>query len=192
MSLADLAPGERHRSAAAGLTQVVRQVADWDAPTPVPQWRARDVVDHLVTWFPGFLAGGGVSLPPVPPVEPDPVRAWEAHTAAVQELLDDPARAGRTFEHPHVPPQSLAATIDAFYTADVVMHTWDLARSAGIDVELDATYCTQLLEGMVGMEEVMRGSGQYGPAVPVPAHADPQTRLMGFIGRDPAWRPPTA
>jgi hypothetical protein len=27
--------------------------------------------------------------------------------------------------------------------------------------------------------------------VPVPDHADVQTRLLGFIGRDPAWgRPP--
>jgi len=189
MPLTDLAPGERHRSAAAGLTQVVRQVADWRAPTPVPQWQALDVVDHLLTWFPGFLAGGGISLAPVPSVEADPVAAWVAHAAAVQALLEDPATAGRTFEHPRVPPQSLAATIDAFYTADVFMHTWDLARSAGIDVELDPAFCTQLLEGMAGMEELMRGSGQYGPAVPVPEGADPQTRLIGFIGRDPAWRP---
>jgi hypothetical protein len=32
-------------------------------------------------------------------------------------------------------------------------------------------------------------SGQYGPPVPVPADADAQTRLLGFIGRDPDWRP---
>jgi len=31
--------------------------------------------------------------------------------------------------------------------------------------------------------------GQYGPPVPVPADADAQTRLLGFIGRDPDWRP---
>jgi hypothetical protein len=36
----------------------------------------------------------------------------------------------------------------------------------------------------------MRASGQFGPAVPVPDDAPVQDRLIGFIGRDPAWRPP--
>ncbi len=42
---------------------------------------------------------------------------------------------------------------------------------------------------MTGIEELLRSSGQYGPAVPVDDDADPVTRLVGFIGRDPAWRP---
>ncbi|WP_202619175.1 hypothetical protein [Ornithinimicrobium cavernae] len=33
-------------------------------------------------------------------------------------------------------------------------------------------------------------SGQFGDAVPVPDEADVQDRLIGFIGRDPAWSPP--
>lgn len=191
MGLAELAPSEQHRAAAAGFTEVVRQVTDWEAPSPVPEWRARDVVAHLVEWLPGFLAGGGVALPPPPTtVDDDPVLAWEGHVAAVQSLLDDPTTAERTFEHPHVPAQPLAQAISSFYTVDVVMHTWDLGRAAGLDVTLDPALCTQLVDGMAGMEELLRGSGQYGPAVPVPADADPQTRLIGFIGRDPAWQPP--
>jgi uncharacterized protein (TIGR03086 family) len=189
MGLADLAPSERHRSVAAGFTQVVRSVADWDAPSPVPQWRARDVVGHLVGWLPGFLEGGGVSLPSVPSVEDDPGLAWDAHVRAVQALLDDPTTAERTFERPHVPAQPLAQAIDSFYTVDVFMHTWDLARAAGVEVSLDPELCTRLVDGMAAIEEVLRGSGQYGPAVPVPEDADPQTRLIAFIGRDPAWRP---
>ncbi|HLV55581.1 MAG TPA: maleylpyruvate isomerase N-terminal domain-containing protein, partial [Actinotalea caeni] len=65
-SLTELEPAERHRRVAAGLAAVAAQVTDWDAPSPVPQWRARDVVGHLVEWFPGFLAGGGVTLPAGP------------------------------------------------------------------------------------------------------------------------------
>ncbi len=41
------------------------------------------------------------------------------------------------------------------------------------------------------IEEVLRSSGQYGAPVPVPADAPVVDRLMGFIGRDPAWAPPT-
>jgi hypothetical protein len=42
---------------------------------------------------------------------------------------------------------------------------------------------------MEPIEELMRQSGQYGPRVEVPADADVQTRLIGFIGRDPSWSP---
>jgi hypothetical protein len=34
---------------------------------------------------------------------------------------------------------------------------------------------------------MLRASGQYGPRVAVPDDADPQTKLLGFIGRDPSW-----
>lgn len=189
MGLVDLDPAEQHRSVAAGFTHVARQVTDWDAPTPVAQWRARDVVGHLVEWLPGFLEGGGVTLTIEPAADDgDPALVWDRHVLAVQALLDDPT-AERTFERPYVPAQPLAQAISAFYTVDVFMHTWDLGRAAGIDVVLDDGLCTQLVEGMKPMEELLRGSGQYGPAVPVPDDADPQTRLMGFIGRDPDWQP---
>jgi len=46
-----------------------------------------------------------------------------------------------------------------------------------------------MLEGMQPLDELLRASGQYGAAVPVPADADAQTRLIGFIGRDPDWTP---
>lgn len=189
MTLSALPPAARHRAIAADLGAIARQVADWDAPAPVEGWTAQDVVDHLVTWFPGFLAGGGVALPPGPPVADDPAAAWTRHTDAVQQLLESD-RASLTFEHPRLPPLPLDAAIDRFYTVDVFMHTWDLATAAGVEVALDPGLCAQLLDGMTAMEDAIRGSGQYGPAVHVPADADPQARLLGFIGRDPSWSPP--
>lgn len=43
---------------------------------------------------------------------------------------------------------------------------------------------------MEPIEELLRSSGQHGPRVQVPDDADVQTRLLGFIGRDPLrrWR----
>ncbi|MGV9710823.1 maleylpyruvate isomerase family mycothiol-dependent enzyme [Gordonia sp. NPDC003424] len=186
-SITGLAPAERHRAVAAGFTEQVAVVSDWDAPTPVGQWAARDVVAHLVEWFPAFLAGGGVILPDGPSVDDGPDVAWRAHSDSVQALLDSPA-ADDTFRHPMAGEHRLADAIDQFYTADVYMHTWDLAVSAGRRPDLDPAFATQLLDGMAGIEELLRSSGQYGPAMPVPDDADPVTRLVGFIGRDPGWR----
>jgi uncharacterized protein (TIGR03086 family) len=184
-------PAARHRRYADTFSALVSGTSDWDAPAPVAGWTARDVVDHLVTWLPGFLAGGGVQLPAVPSATDDPAAAWRAHADAVQHLLDDPTSATRSFVDRHVGELPLDRAIDQFYTSDVFLHAWDLARATGQRVDLDTAECEAMLAGMEPVEELMRSSGQYGPRVPVPDDAPVQDRLIGFIGRDPAWSPPT-
>ena len=182
------APAERHREVAGAFTERVLGTSSWDAPAPVEGWVARDVVRHLTTWFPAFLAHAGVpGLAPaeVPDVDEDPVGTWVAHSTAVQSLLDDPVSAAREVSDPHVGQLALAHVVDRFYTPDVFMHTWDLARATGQDEHLDPDFCAELLAGMEPIEEAMRSSGHYGPRVPVPPGSDVQTRLLGFIGRDP-------
>lgn len=70
-------PAEEYREIAGRFTELVEAVPDertWARPPPVAGWTARDVVRHLVEWFPGFLAdGAGVVL-----------------SDGVQSLLDDP------------------------------------------------------------------------------------------------------
>ncbi|MFI7427748.1 TIGR03086 family metal-binding protein [Micromonospora sp. NPDC049836] len=183
-------PAERHRQVAGLFTDRVRGTSGWDVPAPVAGWTARDVVRHLVEWCPGFVAAGaGVTLPQGPSVDDDPLAAWQVHRDGVQTVLDDPATAGREFTNPHLGSLPLAVAIDRFYTTDVFMHTWDLARATGQDDRLDADFCAELLGGMTQMEEVIRSSGQFGSRVEVPDGADAQTRLLGFIGRDPSWSP---
>lgn len=191
MTIADLDAAARHRDVAAGFTDVIAGVTDWNAPTPVDGWVARDVVAHLVDWFTGFLAAGGVELPAGPTVADDPAGAWSAHASGVQALLDGPS-AEDTFTHPMAGEHRLADAVDQFYTADVFMHTWDLARSQGLTPDLDAAFARRLLDGMASIDEMLRSSGQYGPKVEVPDDADVVSRLMGFIGRDPAWTPAPA
>lgn len=178
-------PAERHRAIAGGFTARVHGSSDWDAPAPVPGWRARDVVAHLVEWFPDFLeTATGLVLRRGPSPQDDPVAAWQVHTDAVQRVLDGPDSA-TPFRHPMVGELPLPQAVDRFYTSDVFMHTWDLARATGQDERLDPDTCAELLAGMEPIEELMRSSGQFGPRVPVPADADVQTRLLGFIGRNP-------
>ena len=125
--------------------------------------------------------------PAGPSVDDDPADAWRTQTDAVQALLDDPATADRRLANPHIGELPLDRAIDQFYTADVFMHTWDLARATGQDDRLDPDFCAQMLAGMEPMDQLLRSSGQYGPRVPVKDDADAQTRLLGFIGRDPEW-----
>jgi uncharacterized protein (TIGR03086 family) len=182
------AAADEHRRVAGAFTDRVVGATDWDTPAPVEGWVARDVVRHLVEWFPAFLEGGaGVTLAKGPSVDDDPVGAWRVHSDAVQALLDDPETPSKVLTNPHIGEVPIDEAVDRFYTADVFMHTWDLARATGQDETLDAEKCAAMLAGMEQMDEMLRASGQYGPRVDVPADADVQTRLIGFIGRDPQW-----
>ena len=185
-------PSSNHRETAGRFGELVRSAPDgcWDGPSPVAAWRARDVVGHLVEWLPALLEGGaGVRLPEVPSAADDPVAAWEAHSAAVQALLDDPATTERTLSNPHIGTLALAEAVDRFYTSDVFLHTWDLARATGQSADLDPDRCAAMLAGMEPLDDMLRQSGQYGPRVDVPEDADAETRLVAFIGRDPGWSP---
>ena len=185
-------PAERHAAMAGTFTERVDGTTNWDSPSPVGGWVARDVVAHLVGWLPGFLASGGIALTvDGPSVDEDPAAAWHAHATAVQALLESAAADGE-FSHPQVGTHQLGATIDQFYTTDVFLHTWDLARATDQDDSLDEETCAALLAGMEPLDEILRSSGQYGPRVPVPDDASTQDRLIGFIGRDPAWHPVAA
>jgi uncharacterized protein (TIGR03086 family) len=180
-------PADEHRSIAGAFTATVEGTPPdaWNRPAPVEGWVARDVVGHLVEWFPAFLEGAGIILPAGPSVDDDPVGAWRTQTDAVQALLDDPGIAEREYDLPHIGGMSLEQATDMIYTSDVFLHRWDLARATGQDETLDAEKCAEMLEGMLPMDEMLRESGQYGPRVPVPDDADVQTKLLAFIGRTP-------
>jgi uncharacterized protein (TIGR03086 family) len=182
-------PARRHAEDAARFTELVESAStgDWGRPSPVAGWTALDVVSHLVDGSRGFLRGAGIELPPLD-VAADPAAAWAQHVADVQAVLDDPA--GRAMSNPHTGDEPVDQAIDRFSTTDVWMHSWDLAKALGREPDLGDERCRETLAALEPVEELLRGSGHYGPAVPVAPDAPAQDRLMAFVGRDPGWRPP--
>ncbi|MEV0082297.1 TIGR03086 family metal-binding protein [Saccharopolyspora sp. NPDC050642] len=179
-------PAQQHAHDADRFTELVESAAadDWARPSPVAEWTALDIVKHLVEWSRGFLAGAGIELPPLD-VEADPVAAWKQHVTDIQAILDAPA--GRMLSNPHTGAKPVDEAIDRFYTADVWMHTWDLAKALGREPDLGQERCRAALAAMKPVEQMLRDSGQFGPAVPIADGASAQDELMAFIGRDPAW-----
>lgn len=181
---------ERHRATAAGFTDKVDRVTDWDAPTPVDGWVARDVVRHLVDWSRGlFGSAEGVTFGTVPDVDVDPAACWHRHTEQMQMLLDHPAIEKVQLDNEHFGRQPLLSAIDRFYVHDVFMHTWDLARAIGVEPGLDQARCHAMLEAMEADEAGLRASGQFGTRQAVADDAASDEKLMAFIGRDPYWTP---
>jgi uncharacterized protein (TIGR03086 family) len=184
-----LGRSEQHAYDAARFAEIVGSASaeDWARPSPVAAWTALDVVTHLIEWPRDFLRGSaGLDLAPID-IAADPVAAWKTHTADIQGLFDDPA--GRMISNPHMGDKPLDVALSEIYTPDIWMHSWDLARALGRDVDLGDERAAAMLAGAAAMEDAMRASGQFGPKVEVPADATPQEQLLGFIGRDPYWKP---
>jgi uncharacterized protein (TIGR03086 family) len=189
MTLPDDTAG-RYSAVADGFTALVEGTRDWDAPAPVAGWTAQDVVWHLVDWIPGVLAdGAGLDLPRRDPQAPDPAAEWAAFDTAMRAVVGRPDLAEAAFAHPQAGSMPLGTAIDMLITPDVFMHSWDLARATGQPLTLDPDYAAGLLNGMEGVEEMLRSSGHYGQRVETAPDADVQARLIAFIGRDPAWTP---
>jgi uncharacterized protein (TIGR03086 family) len=180
---------KRFEMVAERFSERVRGVPDggWELSAPCEGWVARDVVRHLVEWVPGFLANFmAIELPPGPSPDDDPVDAWEHLRRGLQSILDDPDQADREVDGP-TGPTTVAGAIDQFVLGDVLVHTWDLARATGQDESLEPSEVERMLAGLESVpEEVLVGSGHYGPRVPVTGDADSQTRLIAITGRDPS------
>jgi uncharacterized protein (TIGR03086 family) len=179
---------ERYRRVAGRFTERVNAVPEpvWEHPAPCDGWVARDVVRHLVEWVPSFFASaGGPLLPAGPSVDDDPGGAWAALNDAIQSLLDDPATSAIEIRHPQAGTHRFDDAVATFVLGDVLVHTWDLARAAGLDETLDAEVVHEMLLAMEPLDDVLRASGHYGPKVAVPADSDEQTRLIAFTGRQP-------
>jgi uncharacterized protein (TIGR03086 family) len=161
----------------------------WDDEA-LPGWSVADLVAHLVDealWVPPLLAGEPFDLidgrfPDTTPdlLGDDPLTGWEsAADAALTAFADDHALL-RTV-HLARGPLSAAIYLEEM-TADLTVHSWDLARATGGDTELDPVLVTA---GLVVAERLPLDGvpGQFDPPLDVPPTAPPQTRLLARFGR---------
>lgn len=170
--------------------------APLDAPTPCDGWDLRALVNHLLYWAP-VLAAAGRREPASPAAASEDdadlvIGDWPAVLAAAQKDLvavwGDPAAWEGTASMGGA-PELPAPMVGAMVLGELVVHGWDLARTAGRhptwpDEVVAATY-----REMAAMADQGRAMGVFGPAVAVPADAPPLQRLLGLAGRSPGWRP---
>jgi len=178
---------ERYRRNADAFLTKVDAVGEeeWSSPTPCEEWTVRDLVGHVVSTSGMFFGFIGEDAPPGPSVEDDPAAAVRAATGAVHAALEDPDRAGRSYDG-MFGTTTFEASVDRFLSADLVVHGWDLARATGQDDGMDEAEVAVIREAMSGFDtNAMRGPGAFGPEVDVPDDASEQDRLLAFLGRRP-------
>ena len=178
---------KRHESFARVFAAVADSVTKWDAPTPLAEWTAGDIVEHLLDWFPGALQSWtGDTVSDVP--SRGLAERFRLRSVEIQALLDDRATAEKVIESGDLAGLTLAEAIDRFYNVDLFVHTWDLARAARAAVIHDPAEAAPRHESMLPNSDAMRAPGLFGPVVDTDS-TDPVDRLVAFLGRDPHWSP---
>ena len=171
------------------------QSDQWSNQSPCDDWLALDVVRHIVVMHGAMLSPIGRELSPAPALEDDPLQAFTAARADIEAVLADAVLSAQEVSTPGG-AMTVAEHIDQVASADLVLHGWDLARATGQDetmdpAEVEAMWAANTAVPAQVMERLRTpgafgpGVVVFGPAVPVPADAPLQDRLLGFIGRNP-------
>src|SRR3954447_5781202 len=123
---------DRYRRVAGGFEAALRATTPdrWAAQSPCEEWKARDVVAHVVAGHRRGIAGvrGGESVPM--DADEDPKQAWKEASRAMDEISGDSETLAKEIDGP-TGRMAAGQIIDRFVTMDMLVHTWDLARALG-------------------------------------------------------------
>ncbi len=153
----------------------------WANQSPCAEWKARDVVVHVsnnLLRIGGALTGNaGREIA----ADEDISSAWaEARDGFLSAM-------GSADLSQMVPgpfgPMPAEQLLGRIISADVLVHTWDLARAVGGDEQLDADAVAGAYSGLKPMDAMIRMPGVFGAKVDAPSGADLQAEFLSFLGR---------
>jgi uncharacterized protein (TIGR03086 family) len=196
---------ELHQRSVAGLRPVLDRIspADLDRPTPCAGWDLRALLEHMTGQDHGFAAavraartGGEVDMSAF---APRPLGRSPAATVATG--LDEVVAAfADGAESPVLLPEFGArlplSIVAGMHLVDTLVHGWDVAAALGVQAGYSAGLDPEVVAAALEMSEQVPDDASreapgapFGHALAAPADADPWTRTLTLLGRDPAWQP---
>jgi uncharacterized protein (TIGR03086 family) len=152
--------------------------------SPCADWKGINVIEHVMGGMKAVQSCATTGALPKswPKPAADPQAAWAKLRDQTLEALDQPGvlqKVAATFFGP-MPVD----TFLSFMGGDLLIHTWDLARTAKVDDQLDAKLCKETLAVWKAMpSDMMRNPGVFGAEIKAAKGADIQTRMLNFVGR---------
>jgi uncharacterized protein (TIGR03086 family) len=171
--------------------------ADLSRPTPCAGWTLTDLLIHMTTQHYGFAAAstgdGDLANWELRPLGDDAVAT---HQAAANHVLTAFAADGvldRQFPLPEIPrlPAFPARQAISFHFIDYVVHSWDVAKTLGIDPDFDPALLDAALDVAeavpVGKARLAPGAA-FAPRIDWPGGTK-LDEIVAILGRSPKWRP---
>jgi uncharacterized protein (TIGR03086 family) len=164
---------------------------DWSLATPCEGWSVRDLASHVIAanrGAPSLLAGASHEELSVvvgtDPLGEDLIGAFDTSLATQAEAFGERG----ALERPGANAVGLTGRqLLRFRTIDLLVHSWDLARTIGADEHLDAGLVAYTWQKVAPMMTSMATMGVFGdgPSGTLPEDAPLQTRLLDACGRRP-------
>ncbi|MGW5863421.1 TIGR03086 family metal-binding protein [Streptomyces sp. NPDC055239] len=170
--------------------------ADWERPSPCAGWTLRDLVAHMTAQHHGFAAaarGSGADRTYwiAPDLGRDPLKIYEESVRHVLAAFTEEGTMERGFTLPEIGGTFTGRIAVGFHFLDYVVHSWDVATTIGIDVDLPLPVVEAALEiaRRVPKDPERRVPGAaFAPVLPTPEHASPLEEMLALLGR-PDGRP---
>jgi uncharacterized protein (TIGR03086 family) len=164
----------------------------WELPSTCAGWTIKDLADHVmggnrfaVALLHGATPADAFTSALADGFDGDPVEQFRESAAGQHDAFAEADAFERTVDHPEgVIP---ATTFFAFRLGDLVLHSWDLARSIGGDDSLDDELVPIIWETykpLIDDTPDYRAFG-VGPSGTVPDDAPLALRLLDLSGRRP-------
>jgi uncharacterized protein (TIGR03086 family) len=168
-------------------------------PTPCPDYRLGDLLDHVGGLAVAFTHAASKSFDDGAPAQGPSGDATRLEEGWRERIQTDLRRLAEAWRDPgawegmtRAGGVDLPGEVGGLVALDeLVVHGWDVARGSGQEFSVDDAS----LEAVHGFVSQFSGPGQeesrqglFGPEVPVPAGAPLLDRVIGMTGRDPGWR----
>lgn len=176
-------------------SEVVAQVRpehlSW--PTPCADWTLHGLLRHLISENTAFAAATTAGTDPSEVdwnsgrLGADPVADYErAATTYLDAFVPDPVLKRKMWISGF---EVTGSTAVAMHLVDTVAHGWDLAKTLGLDFEIDDDLSSTALRIMRQFPSD-RPTPSFDLVVQVGEHASELDRFVAYVGRRPEWTSP--
>ena len=172
--------------------------ADMARPTPCADWTLHGLVSHMAAQHYGFAAaaGGDGDLARWRPrrLGSDPVADYRASAETVLAAFSADGVLERQFPLPEFTagPFFPARQAVGFHLVDYVVHSWDVAKTLGVEARLPGELldaALQVAQAVPNGEARLAPGAAFSPAVAW-RDGSPLDRIVAALGRSPGWERP--
>ena len=172
--------------------------ADLARPTPCADWTLHGLLRHMIAQHYGFAAASGgdgdLARWELRPLGEDPAAAYRAAAESVLAAFAADGVLERDFPLPEIKRGLTfpARQAISFHFVDYIAHSWDVARTLGLPVDLDPALLDMAFQVA---QSVPGGGARLEPAAPFAPQVtwsggSRLDQIVAALGRSPDWQPP--